>query len=321
MGDPKLGDPVGPRGVPSTFMSGPSGFESDIDDVVSGDPGTDTSSAEQLEREIAEIRGTEAGLRFEDRREARRGRLSRASAAAFEAAHRVGAAIPFGQPILVGHHSEGRHRRDLRRIDQSMERGVEAHRRSEELARRAESVGQAGISSDDPAAVQELSRKLLRLEEAQAQMKAANLAIRTRAKAGPEAQVQALIDLGFSEDRARQILRPDFAQRIGFPSYALSNNNAEISRVKKRIAELTARAATPARTPVQGSIEGLAYTISEDPELHRTQIRFSGKPSEDLRKRLRSAGFLWAPSEGAWQRQLSNQAWHRAGYALGITMT
>ncbi len=50
MGDPKLGDPAGPRGVPSTFMSGPSDLESDIDDVVSGDLGTDASSAETLER-------------------------------------------------------------------------------------------------------------------------------------------------------------------------------------------------------------------------------------------------------------------------------
>src|SRR5699024_10261000 len=33
--------------------------------------------------------------------------------------------IPPGQPILVGHHSEGRHRRDLRRFDNNMRRSVE----------------------------------------------------------------------------------------------------------------------------------------------------------------------------------------------------
>ena len=30
-----------------------------------------------------------------------------------------------GQPILVGHHSEGRHRRDLKRIDNNMRKSVE----------------------------------------------------------------------------------------------------------------------------------------------------------------------------------------------------
>jgi Domain of unknown function (DUF3560) len=33
--------------------------------------------------------------------------------------------IPMGQPILIGHHSEGRHRRDLARADSHMRRGIE----------------------------------------------------------------------------------------------------------------------------------------------------------------------------------------------------
>jgi len=315
------------------MMSGPPDLESDIDDVVSSEPSGSSGSSSarsvgDLEDEIRAIRGSEVGRRFADRRETRRDRLERASAAAraeaeraFGTAHRIGDAIPFGQPILVGHHSEGRHRRDIQRIDTAMRRGVEASKRGAELAARASSVGSAGISSDDPAAVVELRLKLTRLEAAQGQMKAANAAIRKHERAGVEAQVAALIGLGFSEGKAREILRPDFAQRIGFPSYALSNNNAEISRVKKRIAELTAAASAPERAPIHGQVEGLDFTISEDKDRNRTQIRFSDKPSEALRKRLRSAGFVWAPSENAWQRQLSNQAWHRAGYALGVAVT
>jgi hypothetical protein len=34
--------------------------------------------------------------------------------------------IPFGQPILVGHHSEGRARRDQGRIESGMRAGVES---------------------------------------------------------------------------------------------------------------------------------------------------------------------------------------------------
>ena len=33
--------------------------------------------------------------------------------------------IPFGQPILVGHHSERRHRRVIERADHAMRRSVE----------------------------------------------------------------------------------------------------------------------------------------------------------------------------------------------------
>ena len=50
--------------------------------------------------------------------------------------------------LLVGHHSEGRARRDAERIRRGMDRGVEESKRATDLARRAASVGTAGISSD-----------------------------------------------------------------------------------------------------------------------------------------------------------------------------
>lgn len=45
--------------------------------------------------------------------------------------------IPFGQPILVGHHSEKRARRDAKRIEQGMRRAVDAWETSEYWTRRA----------------------------------------------------------------------------------------------------------------------------------------------------------------------------------------
>ena len=58
-----------------------------------------------------------------------------------------------GQPILVGHHSERRHRRDLDRIHRNLERAMEAEKTAKELAYRAAAVGTGGISSDDPDAI------------------------------------------------------------------------------------------------------------------------------------------------------------------------
>ena len=45
--------------------------------------------------------------------------------------------IPLGQPILVGHHSERRHRRDLERINAGYDRGLATAREADETARRA----------------------------------------------------------------------------------------------------------------------------------------------------------------------------------------
>ena len=59
---------------------------------------------------------------YRERRQARADKLREWSAsraaksdAAHDAATSISAGIPFGQPILVGHHSEGRHRRDIDR--------------------------------------------------------------------------------------------------------------------------------------------------------------------------------------------------------------
>jgi hypothetical protein len=40
-------------------------------------------------------------------------------------AHQILDIIPPGQPILVGHHSEGRHRRDLARVDRYFQKAGE----------------------------------------------------------------------------------------------------------------------------------------------------------------------------------------------------
>lgn len=63
-------------------------------------------------------------MTYRDRRLARaeqlRGQAGRNEVkadAALARADGIGSLIPMGQPILVGHHSERRHRRDLARID------------------------------------------------------------------------------------------------------------------------------------------------------------------------------------------------------------
>lgn len=45
--------------------------------------------------------------------------------------------IVFGQPILVGHHSEGRHRKTLERADNAMRKSIEESGKAEDYERRA----------------------------------------------------------------------------------------------------------------------------------------------------------------------------------------
>ena len=62
------------------------------------------------------------------------------SAASSRAAHEIGRHIPMGQPILVGHHSERRHRRDIARIDSNMRRAIEESKKSDYFSDKSENL-------------------------------------------------------------------------------------------------------------------------------------------------------------------------------------
>src|ERR1700748_1914830 len=79
---------------------------------------------------------------------------------AFAREHAIGSVIPMGQPILVGHHSERRHRRDSDRMHALATKGVELTKHADDLERRARSAASStAISSDDPEAVRKLREK------------------------------------------------------------------------------------------------------------------------------------------------------------------
>jgi hypothetical protein len=69
------------------------------------------------------------------------------------ARRRISDSIPLGQPILVGHHSEGRHRRDLDRIDGLMRKSVEHSHVAQDAQRRSDNLAQATELRHTPHAV------------------------------------------------------------------------------------------------------------------------------------------------------------------------
>lgn len=152
------------------------------------------------------------------------GREAKADAAS-KTAQRIGDAIPFGQPILVGHHSERGHRRDIARIDGAMRASVENGRTADRMRERADNIERAAagaIYNDDADALERLAEKLAKLEAKRERMKAANAAYRKEHRAALKA-----------------MNAYERSQAVPFPSYAISNLGGVITNTRKRIEQLS----------------------------------------------------------------------------------
>ena len=136
------------------------------------------------------------------------------------------------------------------------------------------------ISSDDPEAVQKLEEKLAALTNTHEAMKAANKQARAEGKPAPH------------------------------PSWQLSNNSANMRRIKQRIANLQAKA--------QDVTTEIPFTGGVIVEANRVQIVFDNKPDVEVRNQLKASGFRWAPSQSAWQRHRGVNAMSAAKRIVGV---
>ena len=160
------------------------------------------------------------------------------------------------------------------------------------------SNGTEVIKSNDEDCIERLEYKLETLKTLQDKMKAVNAALR---KKDIEEGNLDLMELGYTEDDIKEIRTPDIIGRIGYPAYRLQNNNQEIHRIEERINSLKT---VKERGTTEEENEG--YTYKEDTELMRIQFIFDDKPDEETRAILKQYWFRWAPSQGAWQRQLTS---------------
>lgn len=93
-------------------------------------------------------------------------------------------------------------------------------------------------------------------------------------------------------------------ERQPFSSYDLTNNNSQIKRLEQKLSE------------VSRGFAGWEFTggyAEANNEMNRLQLFFDEKPDEQQRAVLKAGGFKWAPSQDAWQRQLTDNAIYSAG--------
>ena len=164
-------------------------------------------------------------------------------------------------------------------------------------------TGKGGISADDPEAVRKLKSKLEGLEQAQERMKAVNAYYRKHKTLDgcPHLTPEEIEKLKAS------MARDWHPEPKPYPSFHLTNNSAVIRQTRKRIEELSVKAET--------EYEGWAFDGGEvkmDRQANRLQVFFHEKPDRDTCSAMRHGGFRWAPSVGAWQRQLTDNAIYAA---------
>jgi len=117
---------------------------------------------------------------------------------------------------------------------------------------------------------------------------------------------------GITEEQAKKIderiVKARYPwERLPFSDYDIKNNYAEIRRLEKRIAEITRN-----QEVGYSGWEFFCGRAVANTELNRLQLFFDEKPNEKERSQLKANGFKWAPTHGAWQRQLNDNAIYAA---------
>lgn len=232
-------------------------------------------------------------MTYRDRREAKAARLrgwadsnDAKSAAALGRAREIADMIPFGQPILVGHHSEGRHRRDLARIDSGMRRRIDAERKAEEQRNRADNIEAAAagaIYGDDADAIEQLEVRIAELEAKREQFKAHNREMRKPGACDHPADCDC---------RTAHPRECSDCTRHPLPGYVLQNLGGNIKRNRDRLGSLREQ---QARGRVAEKLGGVGI------EPHRggyVAVTFAEKPARDVLDALKGAGFHW--QQGSW---------------------
>ena len=259
-------------------------------------PGSATSAYRQMVDKayaIAERQKARVDPMYHDKIDALVDRYAKKLAANLNESHVIDGRVP---SILIAGGSNFPVRKKEKQ-NAARDRNMGEYMEIEKLLDKIKSVGTGGISADDDLAVEKLTKKLEGMESQQAMMKAVNAYYRKHKtlEGCPELTAEQV-------EKVKAAMSQDWCKDpVPFPSYLLTNNNANIRRVRQRIEELSHKAEF-----VGWTFPGGEARVNEAE--NRLQLIFEEKPDADQRQALKGEGFKWAPSQGAWQRQLNQNA-------------
>ena len=226
--------------------------------------------------------------KIERRREWAESAVSKASRE-YNTSQSLVANIPMGQPILVGHHSERRHRRTLDRSWDALGRSVLLTRKAEMHEAKADNLEVAlghTIFSDDDNAAEAIESRIAEREAQREKMKKINTMYRKGDAAG-------LAALGLDLEVLREKLKTAYSWcQQPHPAYELQNLGGRIQADKKRLEAIKMQAARKERAEAAGGV-----VIVRGAQGY-AQVTFAEKPDYSIIRELKAADFRW--SGGSW---------------------
>lgn len=211
---------------------------------------------------------------------------SKKATAEFSEALNMSDTIPFGQPILVGHHSEKRDRNFRNKIDNKMRKSIETKGKADYYSDKVESINNNhAISQDDPEAIKKLKLKIVEEQKTHKAAKDKRLQWRKNKTAKIE-------ELGDREYHSKYYLLAAY----------MTGATAEIKRCEGRILEIQALDKVEEKSWTNNDI-----TLEVNKDENRVMIYFQGKPDEEIRKNMKRHGFRWSYKNMAWQAYIKSQ--------------
>lgn len=219
------------------------------------------------------------------------GKAETRSTAASNAAHHIASFIPPGQPILVGHHSEKRHRRDLDRIDSNMRKCIDNQDLAEHHTAKADGIEAAldrSIFSDDDNAVEALEQRISEREAERERMKVVNKLYKKADTAG-----LAALGLNYESIKAKLAALGSYFGQAPHMPFELSNLGGRITADKKRLGYIKLQQSRS--RAAEASPTGVTL---ENCQSGYVRVTFAEKPDRSILNALRTAGFFWG--SGSW---------------------
>ncbi len=228
-----------------------------------------------------------------EKREEWAGKAATRSAQRFDTAHTLGDQLTPGQPILVGHHSEKRHRNHIKKIDTNMRKAFEEKDKASHHASKADGLRVAldtSIYSDDDNAIEELEKRIKANEDTRALMRETNRLYR-------KGDAEALAKRGYDLEKLRAEIaeRYSWEQKGPYRPYELSNLGGRITADKKRL--VAVKAQQERSTAADQQEDGVFIETSEKWHGY-CRITFAEKPDRSVLNALKAAGFTWGA--GSW---------------------